>query len=218
VPGLIRHSNQGVSLVVNNVRPAIRYILLILTILLLPIDGLAQRVLGAVVIFLRLQEPFVISLTGSVGLNLSAVATSLVVLFIIRLATGARHMAWRGLAITIIPYAPAVLVMMWLIIEHPGHAMPIDSTMAITASFITVIIASLIIRIDYVTLYLGLFIGSFIIDTVAVIMAGGIYPLGIFVIGYYGPIDGLVSVPLFGVLLASFLNPRNPQPQPSVLF
>ncbi len=197
---------------VKNVRPALRLALVILTTILLPIDGLVQRVLGASVVFLRAQEPFVVGISNNVELNLSAVITSVVVLFIIRAVTGARCPSWRGLAITTAPYPLAWLVLVYLITKHPGQAMIIDSAVTIAAAITAATTASLAARVDYAMLYLGVLIGTLAIDVTASVMAGGVYRLGCFVIGFYGPVDGLVTVPVFSVLLAGLRNP-NPQPQ-----
>ena len=193
-------------------RPTIRLALLILTTILLPIDGLAQRVLGMSVVFLRLQAPFVVGINNNVELNLSAVITSVAILLIIRAVTGARRFSWRGLAITTAPYPPMWLLMVYLITKHPSQAMIIDSAMTIATTITATTTASLVARVDYTTLYLGVLIGTLAIDITASIMAGDVYRLGCFVVGYYGPIDGLVSVPVFSVLLATLLTP-NPQPQ-----
>ena len=194
-------------------RPTIRLALLILTTILLPIDGLAQRVLNTSIIFLRAQVPFVVSINNNVEVNLSAVITSVAILLIILAITGARRFSWRGLAITTAPYPPMWLLMVYLITKHPSQAMIIDSIMTI-ATAITATTASLVARADYPTLYLGVLIGSLAIDITASVMAGDVYRLGCFVVGYYGPIDGLVSVPVFSVLLATLpRDPRNPQPQ-----
>jgi len=198
------------------VRPTIRYILLIMTILLLPMGGLAQRVLGSTVVFLRFQEPFVVSL-GNVGLNLFVVIMSIIVLLIMRFVMRTGRVERRGFVLTTTPFLSAVPVLVFLIVKYPLYAMGIDSTIAIATSFVTTVIASVVLRVNYTTLYLGVFIGSLVIDVTASIMAGGIYNLGFYVIGFYGPFDGLVITPIFSILLASFLNPRNPQPPTSVL-
>ena len=201
---------------VRNVRPTIRYILLIMTILLLPMGGLAQRVLGSTIVFLRLQEPFIVSL-GNVGLNLLVVVTSTVILLIMRFVMRTGRVEYRGLVFTIIPFLSAVPVLVFLIVKYPLYAMGIDSTIAVATSFVATVIASVVLRVNYTTLYLGVFIGSLVVDVTASIMAGGIYNLGFYVVGFYGPFDGLVITPVFSALLASFLNPRNPQPPTSVL-
>ncbi len=192
-------------------RPAIRYILLIMTILLLPMGGLAQRVLGSTIVFLRLQEPFIVSL-GNVGLNLLVVIASIVILLIMRFVMRTGRVGHRGLVFTIIPFLSAVPVLVFLINKYPLYAMGIDSTVAIATSFVTTVIASVVLRVNYTTLYLGVFIGSLVIDVTASIMAGVIYNLGIYVIGYYGPFDGLVITPVFSILLASLLTPETPNP------
>ena len=198
-------------------RPTIRLALLILTTILLPIDGLAQRVLNTSIIFLRAQVPFVVGINNNVEVNLSAVITSVVILLIIRAVTGASCFSWRGLVTIITPYPPMWLLMVYLITKHPSHAMIIDSIMTIATAITATTTASLIARVDYTTLYLGVLIGSLAIDVTASVMAGVVYRLGCFVVGYYGPVDGLVSVPVFSVLLASLLTPSKPQPQPQFL-
>jgi hypothetical protein len=204
--------------VVNNVRPTIRLALLVITILTLPIDGAMQRVLGASVVFLRSQVPFVVSINNNVELNLSAIITGVVVLFIIREITGAgnrtMHIPRRGLVSIITPYPLAWLLMVYLITKHPSQAMIIDSTVTIATAIMTTITASLVVHVDYPTLYAVLLIGSLATDFIASVMAGDVYHLGCFVVGYYGPIDGLVSVPVFGTLLALLLNPQTPNPKP----
>lgn len=197
-------------------RPAIRLALVILAIILLPIDGLAQRVLGASVVFLRAQVPFVVGINNNVELNLSAVITSVAILLIIQVVTGARRFSWRGLAITTAPYPPMWLLMVYLITKHPSQAMIIDSVMTIATAITATTTASLVARVNYTTLYLGVLIGTLAIDVTASIMAGDVYRLGCFVVGYYGPVDGLVSVPVFSVLLASLLTPETPNPSPGI--
>lgn len=192
-------------------RPTIRYILLIMTILLLPMGGLAQRALGSTIVFLRLQEPFIVSL-GNVGLNLLVVIASIVILLIMRFVMRAGRVEHRGLVFTIIPFLSAVPVLVFLIVKYPLYAMGIDSTIAVATSFVVTVIASVVLRVNYTTLYLGIFIGSLVIDVTASIMAGDIYNLGFYVIGYYGPFDGLVITPVFSVLLASLLTPETPNP------
>jgi hypothetical protein len=171
--------------------------------------GLAQRVLGSTIVFLRLQEPFIVSL-GNVGLNLLVVIASIVILLIMRFVMRTGRVEHRGLVFTIIPFLSAVPVLVFLIVKYPLYAMGIDSTVAIATSFVTTIIASVVLRVNYTTLYLGVFIGSLVIDVTASVMAGDVYRLGCFVVGYYGPIDGLVSVLVFSVLLASLLTPETP--------
>ena len=198
-------------------RPTIRLALLVTTILTLPIDGLAQRALNTSIIFLRLQVPFVVGISNNVELNLSAIITSVVILLIIWAVTGARRPSWRGLATIITPYPPMWLLMVYLITKHPSQAMIIDSAMTIATAIMVTTTASLVARVDYPTLYLGVLIGSLAIDITASIMAGDVYRLGCFVVGYYGPIDGLVSVPVFSILLASLLTPETPNPNPSII-
>ena len=193
-------------------RPTIRLALLILTTILLPIDGLAQRALNTSILFLRAQTPFVVGINNNVEVNLSAIITSVAILLIIRAITGARRPSWRGLAITTAPYPLAWLLMVYLITKHPSQAMIIDSAMTIATAITATTTASLVARVDYPTLYLGVLIGSLAIDITASIMAGDVYRLGCFVVGYYGPIDGLVSVPVFSILLASLLTPETPNP------